>query len=152
MKTSRFKEFNLRRGVSLFFLPVFTVGQGLGPPTNSALFNNRCLFYLQPGGCEPVVAMACGRLFIDAVHTHARSHTPFRPRNRAPSSPSCPIKRRNLRKWNETSKSQPLLWLTWYDLYYNLDPVLRLSLPLPPTNAFPIHFSLLSLLRLALVK
>lgn len=83
---------------------------------------------------------------------HARTHFPFHPRNRALSSPSCPIKRRNLRKWNETSKSRLLLWLTWYDLYYNLDPVLLFFLPLPPTNAFPNPFSLLSLLRLALVK
>lgn len=79
-------------------------------------------------------------------------HFPFHPCNRAHSSPSCPIKLKNLGKWNETSKSWLLLWLTWYDLYYNLDPVLLLLLQLPPTDIFPIPFSLLSLLRLALVK
>ena len=49
-----------------------------------------------------------------------------------PPSPSCPIKLKNLWKWNETSKSGPVLWLTWYDLYYNLDLV-----PLPPAPCLP---------------
>lgn len=132
------------------------------------------LFYLQLGGCEPAVEMACGGLFIDCVHPHTSTHThtqarihthinacthfPFHPCNPTLSSPSCPIKLKNLRKWNETSKSQLLLWLTWYDLYYNLDPLLPLSLSLspsillPPTISLPIPFSLLSLLRLAHVK
>lgn len=151
-----------------FFLsfPVFTVGQGFGslPTSSASSIIDACktlLFYLQLGACEPVVEMARGGLFIDPAcahaHTNGRTHFPFHPCNPALSSPSCPIKLKNLGKWNETSKSQLLLWLTWYDLYYNLDPVLLLSLSLslptlPPTNALPIPFSLLSLLRLALVK
>lgn len=69
------------------------------------------------------------------TYTHACTLFPFQPCNPAPSSPSCPIKLKNLGKWNETSKSWLLLWLTWYDLYYNLDPVLHLALSccLPPT-------------------
>lgn len=113
-------------------LQVFTVGQGFDilPTSSASSIIDACktlLFYLQRGGREPAVQMACGGLFIDCVHT-ACTLFPFQPRNPAPSSPSCPIKLKNLGKWNETSKSWLLLWLTWYDLYYNLDPVLLRSL------------------------
>lgn len=88
------------------------------------------------------------------LHTHTRinacTHFPFHPCNPLLSSPSCPIKLKNLGKWNETSKSQALLWLTWYDLYYNLDPLLFFSLPLPSTSRLHIPCSLPPLFRLAL--
>lgn len=78
-------------------------------------------------------AHACARTAV-----HARAF-PFHPCNPTLFSPSCPIKLKNLRKWNETSKSRLLLWLTWYDLYYNLDRAPHLSrslfFSLPPTHS-----------------
>lgn len=87
-----FNTAGICRGVFIFFLllllsfsfPMFTVGQGFGSlPTSSASSiidaGKTLLFYLQLGGCEPVVDMACGGLFIDCVHiytcTHTHSHT-----------------------------------------------------------------------------
>lgn len=138
-----------------FFNSVFTVEQGFSNLPNSLAFSiiDACmlLFYIQLGGCKSVVGL------WEVIHReHACTHTPtcylFHPHNPAPSSPSCPIKVENLGKWNETSKSRLLLWLTWYDLYYNLDPVLLHSLLLPPTRVLPTPFSSLSLLRLAQEK
>lgn len=63
-----------------FPLQVFTVGQGFDilPTSSASSIIDACktlLFYLQLGGREPAVAMACGGLFIECVHTSAHIYT-----------------------------------------------------------------------------
>lgn len=158
----------------VFFPPffVFTVGQGLRSPFTSSASSiiDACkmlLFCLQLGGCEPLVEVACGGLFVDCVHnervhafTHTLLHASTSHFTHAILLSPFPAA---LLNWRTSGSEMKLVNLDcfydWLDMiciiiwtHCSFPLPLSLSLSLLSTNALPIPFSLLSLLRLALLK